>query len=55
MNDSLMEDVLEANFLATLSYMQKGKIPSLNSLMVEFYVGFYDLIKSNLLKMVKYI
>jgi hypothetical protein len=33
--------------------MQKGKSPGLDGLIVEFFIGFYDLLKENMLKMVQ--
>lgn len=32
--------------------MKKGKSPGLDGLKVEFFIGFYDLLKDNLLKVV---
>jgi hypothetical protein len=52
MNASLEYNILEEYILAMLSSLKKGKSPSPNGLIVEFYLGFYDLIKIGLLKMV---
>jgi hypothetical protein len=46
MDSSLDAEVSQGKILATLSSMKKGKIPSLNGITVEFYLGFYDLLKS---------
>jgi hypothetical protein len=44
---------LQNEVLATLSSMQRGKSPRPDGLTMEFYVGFYDLIKDDLLKVVQ--
>ena len=45
MNESLQANVLEGDILSTLSLLQKGKILGLGDLTVDFFVGFYDLLK----------
>jgi hypothetical protein len=45
--------VIEFKVLATLSSMQKGKITGSDGLMVEFYIGFCDLLKDDFLKVVR--
>jgi hypothetical protein len=52
MNEALEIEVSEAELEATLFSMKKGKIPSLNDFSVEFYIGFFDLLKEDLLKVV---
>jgi hypothetical protein len=45
MNSSLTEEVSKDEVQATLSSMQKGKSLTLDGIMVEFLLGFYDLQK----------
>jgi len=53
MKKGLMEDVLESKFLVCLSSMQHGKIFDPNGLMMEFFIGFYELLKKYMLLVVK--
>jgi hypothetical protein len=53
MNDSLIVDITEGKFLVALSSLQKGKIPGPDGLSVEFYLGFCELLKDDLLKVVQ--
>jgi hypothetical protein len=53
MNRSMVEEVSEPKLHATLSSMQKGKRPRPDGLTVEFFLGFYDLLKEDLLKVVR--
>jgi len=50
MNCSLSYMVLEPEVMVALSLMQKGKILRPDGFTVEFFLGFYDLLKENLLK-----
>jgi hypothetical protein len=50
MNNSLEAELAEE--LSTLSSMKKGKSHDPNVLSMEFYLGFYDLLKGDLLKVV---
>jgi hypothetical protein len=52
MNKLMEEEVIEVEVLATLSSMQKGKILGPDGITVEFYIGFYDLLKDDFLKVV---
>jgi hypothetical protein len=47
------EEVMKLEVLIALSSMQKGEIPRPDNFIVDFCVGFYDLIKEYLLKVVK--
>jgi hypothetical protein len=53
MNVSLLFEILEKEIFDTLSSFQKCKIPRLDGLTVELYLGFYELIKGDLLKVAK--
>jgi hypothetical protein len=53
MNQSLEEEILEEEFLSTISSMLKGKNPDLNVITMEFYIGFYDLLKKYLLNVAR--
>ena len=53
MNDHLNEEITEEEMLQVLFSFRRGKSPRLDGLHIEFYIGFYDLIKGNLLKVVK--
>jgi hypothetical protein len=53
MNQSLEEEILEEEFLSTISSMLKGKSPDLNVITMEFYIGFYDLLKKDLLNVAR--
>jgi len=44
---------LEGEILATLEGFQKSKIPGMDSFYVEFFLGFYDLLKEDLLKVIQ--
>jgi hypothetical protein len=52
LNAYLLEDISKKEILDTLSYFQKYKIPSPDSFTVEFFLGFYDFLKSDILKVV---
>jgi hypothetical protein len=53
MNRALTEKVTKEEVHDTLFSMQKGRVIGLDGLIVEFYVGFYDLIKEYILKVVR--
>jgi hypothetical protein len=53
MNKALEEEVTEAEVLAALSSMQQGKIPGPDGFTLEFFQGFYDLVKEHLLMIVR--
>ena len=53
MKQDLMKEVTEEELAKILASFQKGKIPSPDGFTVEFFLGFYDLIKDDLLKVVK--
>jgi hypothetical protein len=53
MNVSLEVDIIEEEILSTLSSLKKGKISGLDGLTIEFYLGFYDILKEDILKVVQ--
>jgi len=53
MNDALHEEISNKDILSTLSSFQKGKSSGLDGLTIEFYLGLYDLIKDDILKVAK--
>jgi len=53
MNRSLEEEVKEKKLCATLASIQNGKIPRPNRFIVEFFKSFYDLLKDDLLMMMR--
>jgi hypothetical protein len=53
MNRSLEEEVKETKLCAALSSMHNGKIPGPDGFTVEFFKSFYDLLKDDLLMMVR--
>jgi hypothetical protein len=52
MNLSLHKEITENDFFQTLSSFQRCKRPGPDGLTVEFYLGFYELLKGYLLKVV---
>jgi len=50
---SLMEEVSEKELLEVLQSFQKGKISGPNGCSIEFYLGFYDLLGNDVLKVVE--
>jgi hypothetical protein len=52
MNNSLEAEVTEEELLSTLSSIKKGKSLNPSNLSMKFYLGFYDLLKGDLLKVV---
>jgi hypothetical protein len=53
MNRSLSKEVSKSKVHDALFSMQKGKSPGPDGLTTEFYINFYELIKEDLLKMVR--
>ena len=53
MNEELIKEVTEEEIRHILHSFQKGKIPGLDGFTVEFYIGFYDLIKKDILEVVR--
>jgi hypothetical protein len=53
MNQSLEEEVSEEEFCSALSLMQNGKSLGPDGFTVEFYKSFLDLLKFDLLLMVR--
>jgi hypothetical protein len=53
MNQSLLEEVSEEELSAALSSMQNRKSPGPDGFIVEFYKSFYDLLKEDLLLVVR--
>jgi len=53
MNLSLEEEVTEPKLKEMLFFMKNGKIPGLDNVTVEFFKSFYDLLKDDLLLVVK--
>ena len=53
MNDELTKDILEEEIKQVLHSFQKGKSPSLDGLTLEVFLGFYDLIKKDILALVQ--
>jgi hypothetical protein len=49
-----MAKISKEELLSTLQSFQKDKSPDLDGLRIEFFLGFYDFIGSNLLKVVEY-
>jgi len=49
----LMENVLEGELSEILHYFQKEKSLGSNGWPIEFYLGFYNLIREDLLKVVE--
>jgi hypothetical protein len=52
MNESLRDEVQEGEILAMLEAFQKSNRLGLDGLTVEFFLGFYDLVKEYLLKII---
>jgi hypothetical protein len=48
-----MEEVSEKELLEVLQSFQKGKSPGPDGWPIEFYLGFYDLLGSDILKVVE--
>ena len=50
MNDSLTNEVKKEYLCSIVHSFQKGKSPGPNGFLVELFLGFYELIKENILK-----
>ena len=53
MNEELTKEISEEEISYTLHTFRKGKIPGPNGFTLEFYLGFYDMMKNYILDMVK--
>ena len=53
MNEELTKEVSEEEIRHTLHSFQKGKSLGPDGFIVEFYIGFYDLIKKDILEVVR--
>ena len=53
MNDELTKDILEEEITQVLHSFQKGKSPGPDGFTLEFFLGFYELIKGDLLKVIR--
>ena len=52
MNDELTKEILEETITQVLHSFQKGKSPGPDGFTLEFFLGFYDLIKKDILAVV---
>ena len=53
MNEELTKDISKEEIKHTLDSFQKGKSSRPDGFTVEFYLGFYDLIKKDILEVVR--
>ena len=53
MQQYLIEEVTEEELNKIISTFQKGKSPGPHGFTLEFFLGFYDLIKDDILKVVR--
>ena len=53
MNNSLKEEITEEELEKIMYAFRKGKSPGSDGLTIEFFQGFYDLVKEDLLKAVQ--
>ena len=53
MQQDLMEEVLEKDINKIISTFQKGKSLGLDGSNLELFLGFYELVKDDLLKVVR--
>ena len=53
MNEELAKDILEEEIKKVLHSFQKGKSPGPDGFILEFFLGFYDLIKEDIRVVVK--
>jgi hypothetical protein len=51
--ESLMEEVTEHELLAVMNTFQKGNSPGPDGWSIEFFLGFFDLLGNDILKVVK--
>jgi len=52
-NESLFQQVSEEELLGVMKSFQKDKIPGPDGWTIEFFIHFFDLIKSDLLQMIE--
>lgn len=48
-NEELMAEVFQGEIIEVLHSFQKDKIPGSDGWMIEFYLGFYDLLGADIL------
>ena len=53
MNEELTKNIMEEEIQQVLHSFQKGKIPRPDGFTLEFFLGFYDKIKEDILEVVK--
>ena len=53
MNDEITKDILEEEITQVLHSFQKGKSPGPYGFTLEFFLGFFDLIKKDILVVVQ--
>ena len=53
MNEDLSKEVSEEEIRYTRHSFQKGKIPGPDGFTIDFYLGFYDLMKNDILEVVR--
>ena len=53
MNNSMSEEVREEELEKIVYFFQKGKSPDPDGFTIEFYQGFFELLKEDLLKVVQ--
>ena len=53
MKHDLMEEVSEEELRKVLHSFQKGKCPGPNGFTLDFFIGFYELLKNDILKVVR--
>ena len=53
MNEELTKQISEEEISYTLQSFQKGKSPGTDGFTLEFYLGFYDMMKKDLLEVVR--
>ena len=49
----MTKEILEEEIRHTLQTFQKGKSPGPDGFIVEFYLGFYDMLKKDILEVVR--
>lgn len=52
-NDLLYSSVSKEELLSTMKYFQKDKCPGLDGWTIDFFIHFFDLFETDLLKMVE--
>ena len=53
MNEILEEKMIEVEYFATINAFRKGKISGPYGLTIEFFLGFFNLVKEDILKDVR--